>query len=51
MRSQLSDPNWSVPQGAITGYLFAALVFWVFCFGMARYSAYMERRLNAGSRR
>lgn len=51
VRSQLSDPNWSVPQGAITGYLFAALVFWVFCFGMARYSAYMERRLNAGSRR
>ena len=51
VRSQLSDPHWSVPQGAVTGYLFAALVYWVFCFGMARYSAYMERRLNAGTRR
>lgn len=48
VRAQLSDPHWAVPQGATTGYVFAALVFWVFCFGMSRYSVFMERRLNTG---
>ena len=41
----LSDPNWATPQTHYTGYAFAALLFWVFCFGMSRYSVYMERRL------
>ncbi len=50
VRAQLSDPNWAVPEGATTGYVFAALVFWVFCFGMSRYSVFMERRLNTGHR-
>ncbi len=48
VRAQLSDPHWAVPQGATTGYVFAALVFWVFCFAMSRYSVFMERRLNIG---
>lgn len=48
VRAQMSDPHWAVPQGATTGYVFAALVFWVFCFGMSRYSVFMERRLNTG---
>ena len=48
VRAQLSDPTWIVPQGATTGYVFAALVFWVFCFGMSRYSVFMERRLDTG---
>ncbi|MFZ2467413.1 MAG: amino acid ABC transporter permease [Parvibaculum sedimenti] len=48
VRIQLSDMNWSTPQGAATGYVFAAFVYWVFCFGMSRYSAFMERRLNKG---
>ncbi|MEQ8265895.1 MAG: amino acid ABC transporter permease [Parvibaculum sp.] len=51
VRAQLSDPNWTVPQGALTGYIFAALVFWVFCFGMSQYSNFMERRLNTGHER
>jgi general L-amino acid transport system permease protein len=51
VRAQLSDPNWAVPQGAATGYVFAAAVFWIFCFGMSRYSVFMERRLNTGSRK
>ncbi len=45
------DANWSTPNTAKTGFVFAALVFWVFCFGMSRYSQYMERRLNTGRRR
>ncbi|MGV8996107.1 MAG: amino acid ABC transporter permease [Parvibaculaceae bacterium] len=50
VRAQLSDPQWAVPEGATTGYVFAALIFWVFCFGMSRYSVFMERRLNTGHR-
>lgn len=45
-----SDAKWFSPQTAATGYVFAAFVFWLFCFGMSRYSAWLERRLNAGQR-
>jgi general L-amino acid transport system permease protein len=27
------------------------MVFWVFCFGMSRYSMFMERHLGSGQRR
>ena len=43
--------EWQSANTATTGYLFAAMVFWVFCFGMSRYSIYMERRLNTGHKR
>ncbi len=46
-----SDANWATPQTAASGYAFAALVFWVICFGMSRYSMRVERRLNEGTRR
>lgn len=46
-----TDSNWAAPQVPATGYIFAALVFWVFCFGMSRYSMYMEERLNTGHKR
>ncbi len=45
------DPTWATPQTAKTGYIFAAVIFWVFCFGMSRYSQYMERRLDTGLHR
>ncbi len=45
------DPTWATPQTAKTGYIFAAAVFWIFCFGMSRYSQYMERRLDTGHKR
>lgn len=48
VRAQLGDVNWATPQGAVTGYVFAAAVFWVFCFAMSRYSVFMERHLGAG---
>lgn len=44
----LTDPKWATPTQSATGYLFAATVFWLFCFGMSRYSMFMERRLNTG---
>ena len=45
------DPTWATPQTAKTGYVFAAAIFWMFCFGMSRYSQYMERRLDTGHKR
>jgi len=38
-----ADPAWSAPSTAITGYVFAALVFWCLCFGISRIGAALER--------
>jgi len=51
VKQNLADANWATPQTAKTGLVFAALVFWIFCFGMSRYSQYMERRLDTGHRK
>ena len=48
INSSLSDPKWATPVQALSGYLFGALLFWVFCFMMSRYSIFMERRLDTG---
>ena len=45
------DPAWAGPTISTTGYLFAGVFYWVFCFGMSRYSLMMERRLSAGRKR
>lgn len=50
-QSVQSDPKWFAHSTATTGYVFAGVVFWLFCFAMSRYSAFLERRLNAGDRR
>jgi general L-amino acid transport system permease protein len=47
----LADAKWFAPTTAVTGYAFAGLIFWSFCFGMSRYSLYVERRLAAGEKR
>ena len=46
-----ADSNWASPGTPATGYVFAAVVFWAFCFGMSRYSMYTERRLHTGHKR
>ncbi len=46
-----SDTNWFSPHQAVTGYIFAAIIYWIFCFSMSRYSMFMERRLNTGHKR
>jgi general L-amino acid transport system permease protein len=51
VQSSTSDLDWTSPTQAITGYIFAAAVFWLFCFSMSRYSIYMEGRLNTGHKR
>lgn len=51
VRQNFSDANWASPQTPMSGLLFAGFVFWIFCFGMSRYSIYMERRLDTGHRK
>jgi general L-amino acid transport system permease protein len=51
IQSSFTDPTWSTPSTGHTGYLFAALVFWTFCFGMSRYSIFMEKKLHTGHKR
>jgi len=51
VQAGLTDAKWFAPGTAMTGYVFAAAVFWVICFGISRYSAWLERRLSAGDRR
>jgi len=46
VQSAIVDPEW--PQVSVEGYLFVALMFWVFCFGMSRYSQSLERKLSTG---
>jgi general L-amino acid transport system permease protein len=46
-----TDAKWFSPSTGMTGYVFAGLVFWTFCFGMSRYSLFIERRLAEADRR
>ena len=45
----LVDPNWAGFPGEV--YLFAAFVYFIFCYSMSRYSKYLELELNKGTRR
>jgi general L-amino acid transport system permease protein len=45
----LVDPAWAGYPGEV--YLFAAFVYFVFCYSMSRYSKYLEIELNKGTRR
>ena len=51
VQKNMADSKWYAPTTVMTGYLFAGFMFWVFCFGMSRYSMSVERRLAAGDRR
>jgi general L-amino acid transport system permease protein len=46
-----ADQKWFSPTPAMTGYVFAGFVFWLFCFFMSRYSQMIERRLATGHER
>lgn len=43
--------EWASPTQSVTGYIFAAAVYWVMCFSISRYSRYWENRLNTGHKR
>lgn len=45
------DPKWATPVTSTTGYVFAGIVYFFFCYLMSRYAYDMERRLASGRRR
>ncbi len=51
LRAAFSDPNWATPVTLYTGFAFAGVIYFVFCYAMSRYSLFLERRLNTGHRR
>jgi len=50
LRAAFADPVWATPTTLFTGFAFTGLIYFVFCFGMSRYSLFVERRLNAHRR-
>jgi general L-amino acid transport system permease protein len=46
-----ADPRWAAPNITITGYVFAALFYFVCCYGMSRYARGVETRLTRAGRR
>ncbi|MEW6644282.1 MAG: amino acid ABC transporter permease [Pseudomonadota bacterium] len=50
LRAAFADPVWATPTTLFTGFAFTGLIYFVFCFGMSRYSLFVERRLNVHRR-
>jgi len=50
LRASFSDPVWATPTTLFTGFAFTGLIYFVFCFGMSRYSLFVEHRLNPHQR-
>jgi general L-amino acid transport system permease protein len=50
LRAAFADPNWSTPTTLFTGFAFTGIMYFVMCFGISRYSLFVERRLNAHRR-
>ncbi len=48
VKAGTTTSTWSAPTVPVTGFFFAAIVFWIFTFTMSRYSQYMEKRLDTG---
>jgi len=51
IEATLVDPTWATPTTRATGYAFAAMFYFLCCWGMSRYSIAVEKRLAAGQRR
>ncbi|MBR1086387.1 amino acid ABC transporter permease [Bradyrhizobium manausense] len=50
LRAAFADPVWTTPSTAFTGFAFTGIIYFIFCFGMSRYSLFVEHRLNAHRR-
>ena len=46
LRAAFADPAWATPVTLFTGFAFAGMIYFVFCFAMSRYALYTERRLS-----
>jgi general L-amino acid transport system permease protein len=49
VRARARDSHWLGTE--IEGYVFCAVVYWVFCFAMSRYSMYLEKKLHTGHKK
>ena len=49
VRAGSRDTKWLGTE--IEGYVFCALVYWVFCFAMSRYSMHLERKRHTGHKK
>jgi general L-amino acid transport system permease protein len=47
----MNDPTGFRPANPATGLSLRRSIFWIFCFGMSRYSMFMERKLDTGHKR
>jgi general L-amino acid transport system permease protein len=44
VQTALADPQWL--GYSVEAYVFAAAIYWIFCFSMSRYGQYLEDKLN-----
>jgi len=51
LRAAFADPNWATPNTLFTGFAFAGMIYFLFCFSMSRYSLFLEARLNPQRKR
>jgi general L-amino acid transport system permease protein len=51
LRAGFTDPQWASPVTLYTGFAFAGIIYFAFCYFMSRYSIFVEKRLNTGRRR
>lgn len=49
IQSSFTDAKWL--GFSVEGYVFAGLVYWIFCFSMSQYSQHLERKLHTGHKR
>jgi general L-amino acid transport system permease protein len=49
VKAGFKDPNWVGVE--ITGFGFCAIVYWICCFSMSRYSMHLERKLHTGHKK
>jgi general L-amino acid transport system permease protein len=45
------DPKWAAPTTSATGYAFAAIFYFIFCYAMSRYAKSVEARLAKSDKR
>lgn len=51
VQTAFTNPEWSIHSVPYTGYMIVAVVFWIHCYGMARYSKHLEDKLHTGHKR
>jgi general L-amino acid transport system permease protein len=51
IETSFADPKWATSVRSTTAYAFAGLFYFACCYGMSRYSKFVEKRLAAGDQR